>query len=59
MQIAVLGIDLGKNSCSIVGMDETGKVVVLRRMQRTTVMTFPQSWSAASSPWTHAAARIT
>ena len=24
MQIAVLGIDLGKNSCSIVGLDHTG-----------------------------------
>ena len=27
MQIAVLGIDLGKNSCSVVGLDPAGRVV--------------------------------
>jgi transposase len=40
MQIAILGIDLGKNSCSVVGLDPTGKVVVRRRMQRETVIAF-------------------
>jgi transposase len=34
MQIAVLGIDLGKNSCSVVGLDRIGKVVLRRRLQR-------------------------
>src|SRR6516162_4458394 len=34
MQIAVLGVDLGKNSCSIVGLDVGGAVVVRRRMRR-------------------------
>jgi transposase len=34
MQIAVLGIDLGKNSCSIVGLDGGGAVVLRRRMRR-------------------------
>lgn len=33
MQIAVLGIDLGKNSCSLVGLDEAGKVVTRRRLR--------------------------
>src|SRR6185295_17666988 len=32
MEIAVLGIDLGKNSCSIVGFDDGGAVVLRRRM---------------------------
>jgi hypothetical protein len=32
MQIALLGIDLGKNSCSVVGLDTSGKVVVRRRL---------------------------
>ena len=32
MQIAVLGIDLGKNSCSLVGLDQNGAVVKRRRM---------------------------
>ncbi len=40
MRIAVLGVDLGKNSCSVVGLDEAGKVVVRRRMRRETVITF-------------------
>jgi hypothetical protein len=30
MQIAVLGIDLGKNSCSVVGLDGAGRVVLRR-----------------------------
>ncbi len=34
MQIAVFGIDLGKNSCSIVGLDSGGAVVLRRRMRR-------------------------
>ena len=34
MKIAVLGIDLGKNSCSVVGLDNSGGVVLRRRMQR-------------------------
>src|SRR3712207_579122 len=34
MQIAVLGIDLGKNGCSVVGLDGTGRVVLRRRMAR-------------------------
>src|SRR5205823_15123029 len=34
MQIAVLGIDLGKNSCSVVGLDAIGRVVLRRRMSR-------------------------
>lgn len=32
--VAVLGIDLGKNSCSVVGLDETGRVVLRRRLSR-------------------------
>ena len=40
MHISTLGIDLGKNSCSIVGLDEAGKVVVRRRMRRETVIAF-------------------
>src|SRR3954453_21033800 len=34
MQIAVLGIDLGKNSCSVVGLDASGRVVLRRRLNR-------------------------
>src|ERR1700710_2903431 len=34
MQIAVVGIDLGKNSCSVVGLDATGSIVLRRRLHR-------------------------
>ena len=40
MSIAVLGIDLGKNSCSLVGLDASGRVVLRRRMRRETVIAF-------------------
>jgi transposase len=33
-KIAVLGIDLGKNVCSLAGLDEAGNVVLRRRMKR-------------------------
>src|SRR5215204_744977 len=38
MAIAVLGIDLGKNVCSIVGLDAAGTVVVRRRVRRETLV---------------------
>jgi transposase len=38
MQIAVLGIDLGKNICSVVGLDGGGHVVLRRRMHRDSVV---------------------
>ena len=40
MEISILGIDLGKNSCSVVGLDSTGKVAMRRRMRRETVTAF-------------------
>ena len=32
--VAVLGIDLGKNSCSVAGLDEAGQIVLRRRLTR-------------------------
>jgi hypothetical protein len=34
MQIAVLRMDLGKNSGSVVGLDGRGRVILRRRLQR-------------------------
>lgn len=34
MKISVLGIDLGKNVCSLVGLDDNGAVVMRRRAKR-------------------------
>ncbi len=38
MQLSIIGIDLGKTSCSLVGVDTTGKVLVRRRMRRDTIV---------------------
>ena len=40
MGIVVLGIDLGKNACSLVGLDGSGRVVLRRRMRRGTLYGF-------------------
>lgn len=40
MQISILGIDIGKNSCSVVGVDDDGALVVRRTMRRQTLIKF-------------------
>lgn len=40
MTIVTLGIDLGKNSCSLAGLDENGSVVLRRRMRPSTIAGF-------------------
>src|SRR3981189_1029839 len=40
MDIVVLGIDLGKNSCTLAGLDTSGRVVLRRRMRRSSVESF-------------------
>ncbi len=42
MRIAVLGIDLGKNSCSLAGLDPSGAVVLRRRMGRQGILAFAE-----------------
>ena len=42
MPIAVLGVDLGKNSCSVAGLDVNGAVVLRRRMTREGLVAFCQ-----------------
>jgi transposase len=40
MDIVIIGIDLGKNSCSVAGLDASGRVVLRRRMRRTSLESF-------------------
>jgi len=40
MDIVILGIDLGKNSCSLAGLDASGRVILRRRMRRSSVEGF-------------------
>lgn len=38
MQVAVLGTDLGKNVCSVAGLDPAGRAVLRRRLSRPGVL---------------------
>lgn len=40
MTISILGIDIGKNSCSVVGVDDKGAVTTRRTMRRETLIDF-------------------
>ena len=46
MRIAVLGIDLGKNSCSVAGLDERGAVVKRRRMRPESIPALTEKMAA-------------
>ena len=38
MDISVIGVDLGKNVCSVVGLDASGAVVMRRKVRRETLI---------------------
>jgi transposase len=40
MSIVIVGVDLGKNACSLVGVDAAGSVVVRRSMRRQTMIDY-------------------
>ena len=40
MTVATVGIDLGKNSCRLAGLDATGAVVLRRRLSRGKLVEF-------------------
>ncbi len=40
MTIVILGVDLGKTSCSVVGVDATDAVVARRTMRRQTLIDY-------------------
>ena len=42
MDIVIVGIDLGKNSCSVAGLEASGRVVLRRRMRRSALESFVQ-----------------
>ena len=58
MDVSVIGIDLGKNTCSVAGMDAAGSVVFRRRVSRAGLVEMCVGTKAASSRWRPAAARI-
>src|SRR6266550_4482432 len=48
MKIAILGIDLGKNSCIVVGLDHAGTVVKRRRMRPESIPAFTRTMPACT-----------
>ena len=44
MDIGVLGVDLGKNVCSVVGLNASGAVVMRRRVRRETLIAWRRSF---------------
>jgi len=43
MDIVIVGIDLGKNFCSMACLDASGRVVLRRRMRRSSLESFVTS----------------
>ncbi len=54
MAVSVLGIDLGKNSCSVVGLDNAGKVVLRRRVPRDSLAALLANCRLVSWRWRRA-----
>jgi len=46
IKIAVIGIDLGKNSCSLAALDDQGAVVKRRRMRPDSIVAFGRNLPA-------------
>jgi hypothetical protein len=51
MDIAVLGVDLGNNVWSVVGLDASGAAVMRRKVRRETLIGFRRNFRRASSAW--------
>ena len=58
MDISVLGVDLGKNVCSVVGLGASGAVVMRRKVRRETLIALADKFLRALSGWRLAAAPI-
>ncbi len=56
MDIAVLGVDLGKNVCSVVGLDTSDAVVMRRKVRHDTLIALAEKLPRALWGWRPAAA---
>ncbi|MDQ0323142.1 hypothetical protein QO002_005348 [Pararhizobium capsulatum DSM 1112] len=59
MTISILSTDVGKNSCSVVGIDDKRAVIVRRTMRRQTLIEFATRCRRVSLLWTRVAALTT
>ena len=55
MDVLVLGVVLGQNDFSVVGLNATGKVIVCRWMRRDTVIAYAEACQHALWRWRPAA----
>ena len=58
MDISVLGVDLGKNVCSVVGLDASGAVVMRRKVRRETLIALAEKLPPCVVGWRPAAGLI-
>lgn len=60
MDVKVVGIDLGKDCCSLVGRDASGAATLRRRVRRDGLLALTAKLAPhrALSPWRRAVARI-
>jgi hypothetical protein len=57
MNIVIVGIDLGMNSCSLAGLYASGRVVLRHRMRRSSLESFVDDPGVAPWRWRRAATR--
>ena len=58
MSIVMIGIDLGKNSCSVAALDEQGAVVLRRRMRPASIASFAAKYMPCTVAMEASAVRI-
>ena len=52
--VRIVGVDLGKNSCSVVGLDASGRSCYAAGRGAKALSRSPRSFRAAWWPWKHA-----
>ena len=57
--VATIGIDIGKNTFHLIGLDKKGAIVLRQKLSRGQVNTRLANMPPASSAWRRASGRIT
>ena len=50
MDVRIFGVDLDKNSCSVVELDPMGRAVLRRRLRRESIVGVAAPWSEGQPP---------
>ena len=57
--VPTIGIDIGKNTFHLIGLDKMGVIVLRQKLSRNQVDIRSPTCRVASSAWRHASGRIT